>query len=106
MISEYITLHKVDDEQSKQAEDTSLYNIKIELSASVSKEWQMIFDYLWKQNIYLMKCDAEAFRHHISIICLPDELHSHHVPELKRIVTQTNSEHEAFLQNKCNYQLN
>ena len=104
MIIEYITLHKVDDEQSKQVEGTSLYNIVIALSASVPKEWQMIFDHLWKQNVYMRKCDAEAFGCHISIMCVPDELHSHHIPELKQVVAQTNSEHEAFLQHKCNYQ--
>ena len=97
MIIEYITLHKVDDEQSKQVEGTSLYNIVIALSASVPKEWLMIFDHLWKQHIYIMKCNAEAFETQITIMCVPEELHPHHVPELKLVVSLTNSEYEVFL---------
>lgn len=101
---EPIKLKKIIDEQSRRYEDTALYEIVIELSARAPQLWQDIFNNLWKQNLYMMKRNATANSYSITITCVPDELQQSHVPELKRVVEQTNNEYQSYLAQKAQHE--
>lgn len=101
---EPILLKKVIDEQSRRYEDTALYEIVIELSARAPQSWQDIFNHLWQQNFYMMKRTAVAYSYNITITCVPDELQQNHVPELKRVVEQTNNEYKGYLLQKAEHE--
>ncbi|EGQ8527897.1 TPA: hypothetical protein I7264_25790 [Vibrio parahaemolyticus] len=101
---EPIKLKKVIDEQSRRYEDTALYEIVIELSARAPQLWQDIFNNLWKRNLYMMKRNAIANSYSITITCVPDELQQSHVPELKRVVEQTNNEYQSYLAQKAQHE--
>ena len=99
-----IKLKKVIDEQSRRYEDTALYEIVIELSAQAPQLWQDIFNNLWQRNFYMQKRNAFANSYSITITCLPDELQQSHVPELKNVVDQTNTEYQSHLLQKAQYE--
>ncbi|MCE4937480.1 hypothetical protein [Aliivibrio fischeri] len=103
-VFEPIQLKKVIDEQSRRYADTALYEIVIELSACAPQYWQEIFNHLWQQNFYMMKRDAVAYSYNVTITCVPDELQQSHVPELKRVVEQTNNEYKNYLIQKAQHE--
>lgn len=101
---EPIKLKKVIDEQSRRYEDTALYEIVIELSARAPQLWQDIFNNLWQRHFYMQKRNACANSYSITIRCLPDELKQSHVPELKSVVDQTNTEYQSHLLQKAQHE--
>ncbi|TCW22128.1 hypothetical protein [Vibrio crassostreae] len=101
---EKIKLKKVIDEQSCRYKDTAMYEIVIELSVQAPQIWQEIFNTLWQRNIYMQKRSAFANSYSITITCLPDELQQSHVPELKNVVDQTNTEYQNHLIKKAQHE--
>ncbi|WP_273995836.1 hypothetical protein [Vibrio parahaemolyticus] len=52
----------------------------------------------------MMKRNAIANSYSITITCVPDELQQSHVPELKRVVEQTNNEYQSYLAQKAQHE--
>lgn len=89
----------VDEKASTRSEGagSGLFNIELKLSRSAPSEWAQDFDQRWQQHVYTAKRRACASGARISILCLPDELESAHVPELKKVMAETNNVYRTFL---------
>ena len=74
-----------------------LMNIVFNLSSTAPGEWSSIFNFRWSNHIYVMKRGAHICAHHLEICCVPEELESFHLPELKAIITETNQVYRQFL---------
>jgi len=82
---------------SKPDHSLGLYNIVLTLSRAVPYEWADYFNNRWKQHIYMKKRDAYVASDKITIYCLPEELQGDHIPELKKIIKETNKSYKQFL---------
>jgi hypothetical protein len=89
----------IDENASTRSEGATsgLFNIELKLSCSAPSEWAQEFDRRWQQHMYLAKRRACASGSKISILCLPDELESTHIPELKKVIVETNKHYRTFV---------
>ncbi|MCW8962441.1 MAG: hypothetical protein OQL16_01500 [Gammaproteobacteria bacterium] len=93
-----IAITGLDDEASSKPDHSlGLYNIVLTLSRPVPYEWADYFNSRWKQHIYMKKRDAYAENDKLTIYCLPEELQGDHIPELKKIIKETNKSYKQFL---------
>ncbi len=90
------------DEEASYKPDPSmaLFNIILKLSSSAPYEWSDYFNDRWKQHIYMMKRDASVSGNRLTIYCVPDELEKDHIPELNKVITETNSKYRAYYNDK------
>lgn len=88
----------IDEDASTRSEGASsgLFNIELKLSCAAPSEWSQDFDRRWQQHTYTAKRRACASGARISILCMPDELEAAHVPELKKVMAETNQHYRAF----------
>jgi hypothetical protein len=81
----------MDDQVSASREPHSaIVTITLQLSASAPSEWADYFNQAWKQHIYMMKRRAQVLGRSVQIECVPDELEVTHLPELKKVIGDTN----------------
>ncbi|WP_147275237.1 hypothetical protein [Thioalbus denitrificans] len=76
----------------------ALYDIVLILSSSTPYEWADYFNARWKQQFYMMKRNASVSGKSLTICCVPEELEKHHLPELKKVIEETNQKYKEYLQ--------
>jgi hypothetical protein len=95
---EDITITGMDDAASHKPDHSSvLYNIVLNLSRVAPYEWIDYFNGRWQQHIYMKKRDANVSRDKLTIYCIPEELQLDHLPELKKIIKETNKSYSQYL---------
>jgi len=82
---------------SKPDHSLGLFNIVLTLSRPAPYEWADYFNSRWKQHIYMKKRDAYVANDKLTLYCLPEEIQSDHIPELNRIIKETNKSYKQFL---------
>lgn len=93
-----ITIIEMDDEATyKPDPNSALYDIVLKLSGSAPYDWADYFNGRWQQHIYMMKRRANVSGASLTIHCVPDELQKDHIPELNKIITETNQKYKAHL---------
>lgn len=75
----------------------AMFNIVLNLSSSAPYEWANYFNQRWKQHIYMAKRSASVSGGKLQIYCVPDELEKDHIPELNKIISETNYAYRTFL---------
>jgi len=81
----------IDDSTSiKPDPNKEIFNIVLELSAIPPFEWSDYFNNKWKQHLYMAKRKAYVVGSSLTIYCVPSELESIHLPELKKVIAVTN----------------
>lgn len=75
----------------------AMFNIVLNLSGSAPYEWGNYFNQRWKQHIYMGKASARVLGRKLQIYCVPDELEREHIPELNKIISETNNTYRIFL---------
>jgi len=73
-------------------------NIVLNLSASAPHEWASCFNSCWRSHRYMRKRRATISGKRLEIFCVPDELEKDHLPELKKIIAETNQIYRKFLE--------
>jgi ABC-type Fe2+-enterobactin transport system substrate-binding protein len=91
----------LDEKASKPREPGSpMVRVVLTLSASAPAEWCNYFNDSWQGHIYMMKRHARASGNTIAIECVVDELESEHLPELKKVISETNTAYRRFHEQK------
>ncbi len=80
--------------------NSALVNIVLNLSLSAPHELESYFNDCWQSHIYMMKRRAIVSGKRLEIYCVPEELQSDHLPELKKIIAETNQAYRQFLDQK------
>ena len=70
--------------------------IVLKLSASAPVAWADYFNQAWHQHLYMMKRRAVVSGGGLEILCMPVELEADHMPELSKIIAQTNDAYRTF----------
>jgi hypothetical protein len=70
---------------------SAVQSIALELSTDAPGKWAEYFNDLWARHIYGMKSAANVSRNRLYITCVPADLEHQHLPELKKIVADTNN---------------
>lgn len=78
--------------------NSDLCNIVLKLSNGTPYEWSEAFLVLWKQNMYMKKCKVDICGDSLTIYCMPDELKDIHIPELNRVISETNTIYSKHLE--------
>lgn len=92
-----IKIISLNDSASKRIESGSaIVRIVLELSESAPSEWANFFNVSWKQHIYMMKRRAEVHGRQLIIECVPEELQKDHMPELKKVINDTNEAYGRY----------
>lgn len=92
-----IKIAGLDEEASAPREPGSpMFRMHLTLSASAPSAWSQYFNDRWQGHFYMMKRRAEAYGSSIIIECIADELQNDHLPELKKIVADTNTAYRAY----------
>ena len=91
-----IKITELDDGASGPSGPGALMRLVLKLSDTAPYEWCEFFDRAWQQNFYMMKRSAHASGDNIEIICMPEELQNDHIPQLKKVVAETNASYAAY----------
>src|SRR5688500_12168066 len=75
---------------------SAIVTITLQLSASGPIEWAIYFNQAWQQHIYMMKRKARVSGRSLQIDCVPDELEAEHLPELKKVIADTNQAYSKY----------
>ena len=75
----------------------ALYNIILNLSASVPYEWEDYFNNTWKQHVYMMKCRAFVAGDKLTVYTIPDDLERLHISELQKVIDKTNKQYKKYI---------
>ncbi|TDV53455.1 hypothetical protein EDF87_101543 [Pseudomonas helmanticensis] len=96
-----IKIVPLDDEASYKSDPSSaLTNIILNLSASAPYEWSTYFNDRWIQQFYMMKRNASVSGKQLEIYCVPHELQTDHIPQLKKLIAETNQAYRECLARK------
>ncbi|WP_072758198.1 hypothetical protein [Rhodanobacter sp. OK091] len=96
---EDIKIVAMDDEASYKSEpNTQMVHVVLTLSASAPHEWAQYFDGRWQQQFYMMKRRASVLGKRLEIYCVPDELQRHHIPELNKVIAETNATYRSYVE--------
>jgi len=107
MASEFedIKIVSFDDKATYKSDASSaLMHCVLDLSASAPFEWSNYFNQRWKHHFYMMQRNASVSERRLEIYCVPEELQQHHIPELNKVIAETNKayrEHLAKTQQKA-----
>lgn len=77
--------------------NSALVDVVLTLSQSAPSDWTTYFNGRWEQHIYMMKRRARVSGSRLTIHCVPDELEKDHLPQLKKIVDETNQRYTEYL---------
>ena len=87
----------MDDATSRPRDPNSaIVNVAFQLSAAAPSEWANYFNQTWQQHIYMMKRRARVFGRTLEIECVPSEIEKDHLPELKKIIAETNQAYGKY----------
>ncbi|MCO8312550.1 hypothetical protein [Pseudomonas mandelii] len=106
MMTEFedIKIVSLDDKTSYKSDPSSaLMHVVLSLSASAPYEWSNYFNQRWLQQFYMMKRNASVSGKRLEIYCVPDDLKNDHIPELNKVIAETNQvyrQHLAHTQQK------
>lgn len=75
---------------------SALMRMVITLSGSAPSEWAEYFEHAWRNHIYMRKRRAYVSGSTLQIECVPDELEKDHIPELKKVIDQTNQAYATY----------
>ncbi len=78
----------------------ALFDIVLNLSESAPYEWEDYFNSRWQQHLYMMKRTASVSGRRLTIYCVPDELEKDHIPELNKVIAETNQRYREYLASK------
>lgn len=93
-----ISIVGMDDEASyKPDPNKGLYNVALKLSSDAPYDWANYFNRRWQQHIYMMKREATVSGTTLTVHCVPDELQNDHLPELNKVIAETNSKYKGYL---------
>ncbi|KNH27953.1 hypothetical protein [Pseudomonas farris] len=107
MMTEFedIKIVSLDDKASYKSDPSSaLMHVVLSLSASAPYEWSNYFNQRWLQQFYMMKRNASVSGKRLEIYCVPDDLQNDHIPELNKVIAETNHvyrQHLAHTQKKA-----
>jgi len=90
-----IKIKELDDAASGPSGQGALMRLVLRLSESAPGPWSQYFNQAWQQHIYMMKRRASVSGDRLEITCMPDELQSDHLPELSKVIAQTNAAYGA-----------
>lgn len=94
---EDIKISGLDDQSSQRVDPRSaIFRMVLELSSSAPSEWSQYFNDRWKQNFYMMKRRAHVSGGRLEIECVPEELESDHLPQLKKVIAETNQAYRQY----------
>ena len=98
MAFEDIKLVAMDDKASHKSDpNTHMVHVVLTLSASAPHEWAQYFNDRWQNQFYMMKRRASVSGKRLEIYCVPDELQQHHIPELKKVIAETNTAYRSYV---------
>jgi hypothetical protein len=87
----------MDDAASRPGDlNSAIVNVTFRLSAVTPSEWANYFNAAWQQHIYMMKRRARVFGRTLEIECVPSEIENDHLPELKKIIAETNRAYSEY----------
>jgi hypothetical protein len=87
----------LDDEASFKSDlAKKLFDVHLTLSATPPLEWAASFDSRWVIVLYRKKRRAWVSGDRIVIHCVPEEIEEDHLPQLKRVVAETNHEYRRY----------
>lgn len=92
-----VKIVSLDDKSSRRIEDTELFEIKLILSYVPPIEWVDYFDSAWKSHLYSMKRKAYVSGNILIVECVPYELKKYHLPELQKIIEETNNWYKDYV---------
>ena len=88
----------IDDRTSSHPDPSNtLFDIVLNLSMSAPYEWANCFNTKWKRNFYMMKGKASISGNKLTIHCDPEELKKKHLPELNKVIMETNQWFRNYL---------
>jgi len=91
-----IKIVEMDDAASRPSGEGALIRIVLKLSQDTPPAWSQYFNHAWSQHIYMMKRRASVAGDRLDIVCVPGELQSDHIPELNKIIAETNEAYRKF----------
>lgn len=91
-----ITMKELDDSASRPSGQGALMRLVLRLSRSAPAQWCQYFNQAWQQHLYGMKRRATVSGDRLEIVCMQDELEQDHLPELKKVIAETNVAYRAF----------
>lgn len=95
---EDIKIVAFNDQETRRGDpNLALMHLVLQLSASAPHEWAQYFNECWRSHFYMMKREARVSGDRLEIYCVPDELEKHHIPELKKVASQTNQAYRQYL---------
>lgn len=80
----------LDDAASGPSGQGALVRLCLKLSQSAPTAWSQYFNDAWDQHFYMTKRRATAFGDRLEIVCMPVELQNEHLPELNKVISETN----------------
>ncbi len=95
---EDIRIVAFDDKATRRGDpNLALMHLVLKLSAAAPHEWAHYFNESWRSHIYMMKRNAHVSGAQLEIYCVPEELEKNHIPELKKVISQTNEAYRHYL---------
>lgn len=95
---EDIKIVALDDKATYRSDPNSaLMHVVLTLSASVPHEWSCYFNQCWKSHLYMMKRNASVSGKRLEVYCVLDELQDDHIPELNKVIAETNQAYRQYL---------
>ncbi|WP_145619710.1 hypothetical protein [Nitrospirillum bahiense] len=91
-----IKIKELDDEASAPSGVGSLMRIVLRLSSHAPIEWENYFNAAWEQHFYMSKRQAYVAGDRLEIICALSNLESEHIPELKKVIDDTNRTYQNY----------
>ncbi|GLH67740.1 hypothetical protein [Geothrix edaphica] len=86
-----------DEKASRPVEQGSpIFRMLIDLSGAAPSEWAQYFNQRWSQHFYMRKRRAHVSGNSLTIECVPDELERDHIPELKKVIAETNAAYAKY----------
>ena len=92
-----IRIKDLDDAASGPSGQGALVRVVLRLSPSAPTAWANYFNDRWQQQFYMSKRHANVFGDKLEIICMPHELESDHLPELKKVIAETNDAYRRYV---------
>ena len=93
-----IRIVELDDEASLPSGEGALVRVVLRLSERAPSEWSQYFNDAWRLHLYMMKRRAIVSGDRLEIICMLEELERDHLPELNKVMAETNEAYRKYAQ--------
>lgn len=74
----------------------AMFNVVLTLSSPAPIEWSDYFNRKWEQHFFMKKRNASVSGQKLEIYCVPDELEKDLIPELNKIISETNNAYRTY----------